>query len=324
MKSKIIYLIISLSLFYISSILPAEPTQAKFEPSEGKILLIVGQDSLTIEKYLEEVKIIPGGFMVYTSITSMDGLDYISNDYGSGTSHADELIKKYPNTVIQIGLYMVNSLEDTYLGCYDCNIDKLAAWAKKVKVPIYLRIGYEFDGPHNHYDPDEYKKAYCYLVDKLRSAKVDNIAYVWHVHAHSIRSLLDNWYPGDEYVDWVGISYFRQHENYMKPAIQFAKKHHKPVMIAEGTPQAMGTNYGEKSWKRWFKPLFEFVDTYDIKAISYINSYWDQMPMWENYGWGDARIEADPYVKGCWLKKIQKDKYLKSSDDLFKQLGYTP
>jgi len=297
---------------------------AKFTPPDNKVLLIIGQDHQTIQNYLEAIGIIPAGFMIYTNIHYAEGLDSPSRDYGAGISYAQDLIDKYPNTVLQIGLYMVDALVDTYTGRYDESIDKFANWLKTINVPVYLRIGYEFDGPHNHYNPDDYRKAYRYIVDKFRSYGVNNVAYVWHAHAHSLRSPIEDWYPGDEYVDWVGISYFSQHHNYMIPAIKFAREHNKPVMIAEATPQGIGTTYGEKSWKRWFKPFFEFIEEYNIEAISYINSNWEAMPMWKGQGWGDARVHANTYIKEHWIEEIKKDRYLKSSKDLFSQLGYRP
>ena len=48
---------------------------------------------------------------------------------------------------------------------------------------VFLRIGYEFDGPHNHYDPQDYKKAYIYLADKINEEGVTNAVFVWHSYA---------------------------------------------------------------------------------------------------------------------------------------------
>ncbi|MCK5707705.1 MAG: hypothetical protein KAI43_08630 [Candidatus Aureabacteria bacterium] len=300
----------------------AENVLSKLEPPQDKVLLIIGQDNKTIETYIDDTGNIPGGFMIYTSIQDMDGLNYISKDYGSGTFYADELLNKYPFTVIQIGLYMVDALSKTYEGLYDDNIVLLAGWLKKVKVPVYLRIGYEFNGPHNHHDPEEYKKAYCYLVDKLKDAGVNNTAYVWHAHGHQVEPDLIKWYPGDAYVDWIGLSYFSQPEDMMEPVIAFAKKYNKPVMIGEATPKGMSTSLDKTGWEAWYKLFFKFVKKHNIKAISYINSNWEDQPMWVGQGWGDARVQANEYIKEHWLEEINKDIYLKSTDKLFKQLGY--
>ncbi|MCB4790506.1 MAG: glycoside hydrolase family 26 protein [Elusimicrobia bacterium] len=321
---KYFYVILTLFLLiYPFMASTAGDRSSKFEPGDDKVLLFIGQDNKTIDKYISSVKIVPAGFMLYTSIQSMEGLDSKSPDYGSGTMYAEELIRKYPNTMLQIGLYMVDALNDTYSGIYDDNIDKLAVWLNKVKIPVFLRIGYEFDGSHNHYDPEDYIKAYRYLVNRLRGLKVNNVAYVWHSNACRLKPILESYYPGEEYVDWVGITYFNQPACLIDPVITFAKGRGKPVIVAEGTPKNIGTIGGKASWNIWYGPFFSYVNKNKIKAISYINSDWDRMPMYKGQYWKDARVQSNKYIKDFWISEIQKQTYLKSSDGLFEQLNYT-
>jgi hypothetical protein len=293
----------------------------KFVPPEGKILLIIGQDINTIDAYVSSIGILPGGFMAYTSIQEMDGI-YSPVDYGAGTQHFQYLTDRYPNAVIQIGLYMVGALEGIIKGLYDKNIDKLGKWIKKAKRPIYLRIGYEFDGPHNHYEPNKYIKAYRYIVDRLRMNNVDNVAYIWHSYAGYISRPIMDWYPGDEYVDWFAISYFHHKTKYMDSMVQLALEHNKPLMIAESTPCGIGTHYANYAWERWFQPFFNFIIEKNVKAICYINSNWEEQPMWKGQGWKDARIQANKSIKKRWLEEIKKERYLQASPELYKTLDY--
>jgi hypothetical protein len=312
-------------LYFSGQCFCADKPRAKFEPADGSVLLIIGQDNKTIEEYIKETGNKPGGFMLYGSPASMESFSSCSKDYGSGIAYADELLRRHPNTVLQMGYYMVDLLERTCSGEFDNTLSALAEWCRKARVPVFLRIGYEFDGLHNHYEPAAYQKAFRYIVDKLRSKEAYNVAFVWHAHAHSPDPDLEAYYPGDEYVDWVGISYFAQPQEMMKPVLNFAAKHGKPVMIAESTPQGMGTLMGKLSWNTWFNPFFHFMRVNPaIKAISYINSNWEEQPMWQGQGWQDARVQADDVVKKCWLKEIEHPKYLKSSRGLFKKLGYNP
>ena len=92
-------------------------------------------------------------------------------------------MEHYPKALVQIGLYMVNALDGVIAGQFDYNIEKLAEVFKREDRPIYLRIGYEFDNPDNHYDPVKYIMAYRYIVDKLHRLGVNNVAYVWHSYA---------------------------------------------------------------------------------------------------------------------------------------------
>jgi hypothetical protein len=300
-----------------------------FAPADGKVLLVIGQDKGTIDQYVETTGIIPAGFMLYTSIQDLEGLDAPA-DRGSGIQDAQHLIDKYPNTVLQVGLYMVNALEGITNGSYDSNIDKLSEWATQVDRPIYLRIGYEFDGSHNHYDPEAYVKGYRYIVDRMRKNGVDNVVFVWHSFAAGLDAgQLMKYYPGDDYVDWFGISYFRQAEHLILPMVELAKQHQKPLMIAEATPMGLKTSYNTNAtastylWETYYHPLFDFAQRHNVKMISYINTDWDSQPMWQDQNFGDARIQANDLIKTNWLDEINKPTYLKASPDLFEQLGYS-
>jgi hypothetical protein len=306
---RILFAVSVLSVLLCIPAIPEGP-KAKFEPPAGKILLLIGQDTETIEQYIKAVGIVPAGFMTYTSIQNLDGLDSESSDYGCGTMFAGRLVSKYPETCLQIGLYEVDALKDICDGNYDANIDKLANWLKKINRPVFLRIGYEFDGPHNHYDPEDYKKAFRYLVTKLRAAGATNTAYVWHSYAGPASKNIAAWYPGDSYVDWIGISYFNSPEYYRSNAILFAKEHGKPLMAAETTPYGSGVTHGKVSWNLWFRNFFKFVEEDNVKAISYINSNWEEMPMWAGQGWGNARIQDNDFMLAAWREEIKKDKYL--------------
>src|SRR5258708_6824924 len=171
--------------------------QAKFEPAEGKVLLMVGQNLEEIKAYTDAAKSLPAGLMVYTSLNQGNGLTEPFNE-GDGTQHAQRLITENPNTALQIGVYMVDQCADAAEGKMDAAIDKLGDWIRKTRRPVFLRAGYEFDGPHNHYPPEDYVKAYHRLVDRFRRRGVRNVAYVWHSYASVQTRPLYDWYPGDD------------------------------------------------------------------------------------------------------------------------------
>lgn len=296
--------------------------QWNFAPPEGQTLLFIGQDEGTIKAYVVKTGHHPVGVMVYTSVQEARGL-WDPADYGSGVQHADALAQQYPDAAIQVGLYMVDALEGIVEGKYNDNIDKIGEWIKKVDRPVYMRIGYEFDLPKNKYDPEFYKKAYRYIVDRWRTAGV-KAAYVWHSYGFlNAQKPMMNWYPGDEYVDWFGFSFFQAfNDGNLKWMMNRAKEHGKPMMLAEATPFGIGTRQGDPSWNRWFKPFFDAIEKYDIAAACYIDSSWEDMLMWKGQGWGDARVEEDPVVKERWLKEISKDRFIRTNKALFKQLGF--
>ncbi|NND27967.1 MAG: hypothetical protein HKN97_05195, partial [Myxococcales bacterium] len=135
--------------------------KTKFVPPAGKTLLVVGQTLEDINEYTASFpdEPLPGGWAAYWGIPSTDGLANTAvNEHGSSQSH-QELVNRFPNSVLQSGLWMVGMWDvakDTGLGVYDDVIRGFSSWAKTTGRPIYLRIGYEFDGWHNELEPSEY------------------------------------------------------------------------------------------------------------------------------------------------------------------------
>src|SRR4051812_23907342 len=71
-----------------------------FESDRGKVLLFVGQDVDSIDAYLKAVpRQRPAGFMTYTSLANLDGLDQ-PHDEGGGIQHAQSLVERYPNSAL--------------------------------------------------------------------------------------------------------------------------------------------------------------------------------------------------------------------------------
>jgi hypothetical protein len=299
----------------------AQAESAKFVPPDGKVILMAGQDMSSIDEYVKSIDVIPAGVMFYTSIQDLEGI-YEPADRGGGVHCGQYLAEKYPNTVIQVGLWMVDVLDRVNGGDLDGNIDKLGEWIKSLNRPVYLRIGYEFDLPQNRYEPAKYAEAFRHIADRLRKNGIDNVAFVWHSYAAMNSKKAMDWYPGDGYVDWFGISYFAQDRRYMEQIVRLAREHDKPVMIGEATPFGTQTIFGERSWNNWFAKFFKFAAENDIKAICYINYDWESYPLFKGQGWGDARIQGNKTVRKKWIMETKKSKYLKSSRGLFVLLGY--
>src|SRR5262249_34988587 len=160
---------------------------------------------------------------------------------------------------LQLGLYLNGDLENIISGTRAANISAIGNWIKNTGRPVYLRIGYEFDGPWNALPPDQYITAYRLIVDQMRAEGVTNAVFVWHA---AFTPPYNNfpiaaWYPGDKYVDWAGISVFQQFDGPLGTVADidnfcaFAKSRNKPIMIAESAP------YGGISvarWTNWFMP----------------------------------------------------------------------
>jgi beta-mannanase len=204
---------------------------------------------------------------------------------------------------------MVGASEAVVQGTYDANIEKIGLWIKKAKVPVFLRIGYEFDLPQSAYDPQAYQAAFRYIVDKFRALEVPNVAFVWHSQCSTnfTGSIMD-WYPGDDYVDWVGVSIFQTNQIPRAMEIRaLAKEHGKPFMIAESTPMGLALDFSRSDW---FSKIFRLIDSEDVEAFCYINSNWEATPMFKGQNWGDARLQAmQPKIKELFLEKVAGERY---------------
>lgn len=307
-------------------------------PPDGKTLLIVGQDLGSIAGYVAGVWPTPGGVTTYTDISEapgkqlLAGLETLTN-YGSGDIHAAALLDRYPGSALAIGLYLVDNtgtnLDHIADGTHDAAIDKLGAFIRRAARPVYLRIGYEFDGEWNHYDPTKYKAAFRHIVTRLREAKTDNFAAVWQSATYQLgryRGLpLDSWYPGDDVVDWCASSYFKFSRGPHDELLSFARAHHKPVLIAESAPQGyeldaltysedgkqIAKRTSEQIWDQWFAPYFAYIHANSdvIRAVAYIDCDWNSQPLWGPSGnqgyWGDTRVEADAMLRERWLAEIK-------------------
>ncbi|MBL7112495.1 MAG: hypothetical protein ISS19_11220 [Bacteroidales bacterium] len=152
---------------------------AKYAPDDGEKLLIIGQD-LYADGYVDHLDQIPAGVTTYTGFPGLSGLE-IKDNWGAGDVHAQAYINdsSFDNSAIVIGLHIVDQLESIRNGYSDFYIESLGDWIKKQNRPVFLRIGYEFDGSWNHYDPDEFIEAWIYMVKYFDGLDVRNIAYVW-------------------------------------------------------------------------------------------------------------------------------------------------
>jgi len=302
---------------------------AKFAPEDGKKLLIIGQDLGAVgglsshnNGYIDNIQgHVPAGVTSYTDIPNFRGLKTQAN-WGAGDVNANAYVNSeyFEQSFIVIGLYMVDRLDGINDGFYDNSIRNFADWVKGQNRPIFIRIGYEFDGPWNNYNATAFKNAWRRIVHIFDEEQVRNAAYVWQ-SAGINNGNINNWYPGDEYVNWCAFSYFENHNSGQKME-EFAAAKSKPIMIAESTPRIdLKQGNGETNWRNWFAKVFQRIyDNDDIKAFAYINVNWDIQSLWNGQGWGDSRVEVNEFIKNTWENEIRKDPWITSSDSLFQIL----
>lgn len=98
-------------------------------------------------------------------------------------------------------------------GTHDGYITRWAEGAKAYAGPLLLRFGHEMNGRHypwseqvNGNGPGQYVEAWRHVVDIFRGVGATNVAWIWSPVVSSAGTTpLEQLYPGDGYVDWVGV-----------------------------------------------------------------------------------------------------------------------
>ena len=285
---------------------------AKFEPKGNHVLHGAGQSLKTFSNYWAAAgDYKPLIYMTYAKIPKIQKwIEKIKVES-----------KKFPKIMLQIGLKLLDAdgkdkTCEVLDGKYDKDLDDFFRTIKELGNSTFLRIGYEFD-KKGKYDSVNFVKAWKYIVDKFRKAKIENIATIWCACPFNGTEPVEKYYQGDDYVDWFGIDVFyaKHLTGKYKPVEDFmelAKEYKKPVMIGESTAAEVGVLDGEKSWEDWFKPYFKWIHNHkQIKAFCYINWDWAIDKNWGSPGtWGNCKIEANEIVKKKFIRELSNSVYV--------------
>jgi hypothetical protein len=293
----------------------------RLEPAGRRVIHGAGQSPDAFREYCEAVgpQHQPMLYMSYFGLRRATG--------GGAEQYFEQLQRQLdsysPNYLVpQLGLSMTTDgkpelrYEDRVAaGEYDAEIKAYCAGLRQLARPVFLRIGYEFNGPWNGYLPDSYRSAWRRIVAALREHGLEEVATVWCFEPGGKPNYMD-FYPGDEHVDWWSIDLFSAGHFECPPAVKFmadAQRRGFPVMIGESTPRRIGVLDGETSWERWFALYFQFIRRHEhVKAFCYISWDWAKYPKWGD--WGDARIQANAEVLARWKKELASDLYLHGAD----------
>ena len=114
-------------------------------------------------------------------------------------------------------------------------------------VPIYLRFAAEFDIWDNQVDAESFKYAFRHVADYFHQRN-PNVAMVWSPNCVSNWDVdIDDYYPGDSYVNWVGMSLYAQKYFLADPAqpdeyqVVFGTgRNSDPVVVAKNIIETYG------------------------------------------------------------------------------------
>jgi hypothetical protein len=203
--SKISYLQRCLSLVVcllgFCSVEASASTLAKFEPANG----------CYIGAFIERDFTVQGDISAFEQLTKKKHASYFTY-VGYGRAFPSEWVEKVKagGAVPHIAYEPNDGLKIVEDGPY------LRAWARdaaRSQTPIFLRWASEMNGPWTAYSPDP--KLYIEkfrVVSKVMKEEAPNVAMVWTPFSKPER-LIDQYYPGDDWVDWAGVNIYSVYVN---------------------------------------------------------------------------------------------------------------
>jgi Glycosyl hydrolase family 26 len=328
---------------------PIAKRASLYLPVGNKRLLFMGQDMVALgglvdgaityrDGYLDDADLrgLPVGLTTYLQVTDNQGLT--STFHNSGEEKNAELTVNHPafkdggsKPLLAIGYYLDNNYDQVLNGGRDANLKALADWIKAKNLPVFLRIGYEFNGSWTGHPKNKsgFINAYRYIASKLQHYGATQVSFVWQSDGQGSEAELAAFYPGDAYVDWVGYTHF---DLQGEGLLALAKTHNKPVMISEASPLRFnlakaGDADGKAAWDAWFQPLLDHMKAHpEIRALAYINDNWPAKAMWVNiaqFNTADTRIQRSPYVKAKWISEMNNGTWVTRAEAL-NAVGFTP
>lgn len=149
----------------------------------------------------------------------------------------------------------VFTLTNILAGKFD---DDLKMWARDASVfgsPILIEWGTEPNGKWFSWNgiwnggakegPRRYAEVYRHIVDLMRGEGARNLSWVWHVNwfddPEAKWNHFENYYPGDDYCDWVALSAYgpltpRTQDGTESFAFKMNKAYPRLTTVARGKP----------------------------------------------------------------------------------------
>ena len=140
-------------------------------------------------------------------------------------------------------------------GAYDSKLTEVFTYLNTLSCPVLVRIGGEMNVWTTAAKPEDFIAAYRYIVDFGRRL-APRVAMVFSPnYSSSYQTDMDDYYPGDQYVDWIGTSlyYDRWHNSgdtkrdefygvgvygdallNIQQTVNLSRMHKKPIIITEG------------------------------------------------------------------------------------------
>ena len=240
-----------------------------------------------------------------------------------------EIVKEAANSgcAVEFALNCPNQAFDIYtVYSKEKYLKEISDMFKKYpNVPIYLRFAAEFDIWDAVAEPNSFIAAFRYVSNYFKTRN-SNVAIVWSPNKVSGWKIdIDDYYPGDRYVDWVGISLYAQkyfqgnpyedenneiafmsgiNSNPVIMVKDIVEKYgnRKPIMLSESGVCHTMMNFGENTTDFALQRLREIYSYLpmvypQIKLIAYFDWYVSENNEAEDYRLSSNKTLQNEYVE---------------------------
>lgn len=219
------------------------------------------------------------------------------------SSQYPENLRKHLDTAYQNGKVMELTLQTTWKGGsnmvydvlngnYDAYLNNYAKDVAQFSHPVMFRLGNEMNGdwcPYSSHntskDTQIYKEFYRYIYKIFKNNGANNVIWVWNPNGTSFPDFKWNnemmYYPGDEYVDVIGLTAYNTGTYYYKTGERwkefdelyknmynrYSSYFNQPLMITEFSSASQG---GDKNL--WVQNMFNVIKNYPRIKIAV---WWD-------------------------------------------------
>ncbi|MBY8874550.1 beta-mannanase [Micromonospora sp. PLK6-60] len=193
----------------------------------------------------------------------------------------------------------------------------LRSWADGIRslgYPVAIRFAHEMNGDWypwcekaNGNRPGDYVKAWRHVHDLFQAAGATNVTWVWSPNARWNKSTghLADYYPGDDYVDWVGATgyygtgvftnYWSFDEIFGPTMTELGRFTSKPMVITEtGASDASGRK------AEWIRETFRTLP----RHRNIIGLIWFEVD--KELDW---RIASSPAVAAAFAQSVADPRY---------------
>ncbi|MBI3920349.1 MAG: hypothetical protein HY318_02935 [Armatimonadetes bacterium] len=164
------------------------------------------QTGCYVGAFVDKDGVVQGDYQKFSQLTHKKHASYLTY-VAYGRPYPAEWVAKVkaagaaPHIAFEPNQGLKTVKNDTYLHLW-------ARAAYEAKCPIFLRFASEMNGDWCAYsgEPSLYVKKFR-LVHQVMKEEAPNVAMVWTVFSMPLKNIGD-YYPGDDYVDWVGINIY--------------------------------------------------------------------------------------------------------------------